>query len=174
MPKLVLSIFLLSLCLSISRADETEKKIASHIEKLYSQDAEIVDKACNDLIAFHKKATVQLENYISKNETVNVLIKYILDRSNFYYKYVNPLLESSVRTGRNGKHISIIVRNRSKEEVTLYWLNNGKRVKYPTIKPGHEVTQSSFGYSYWIIVDTKGKVVYMFYCINQDGRVLLR
>lgn len=70
--------------------------------------------------------------------------------------------EASVLPGDGGEGTTVTFKNLTRQPVTLYWVNGGRRTPYPTLAPGATHTQNTYTGHVWLIVGADGRALAVF------------
>jgi hypothetical protein len=161
MPKLLLSLTLLSLLAATASAADTDRPASALIKALASKDAKQVDVARQKLIAMGEEVVNELEVLATDDPQVASSIKFVLNRICNYYIRIDPKREKDIKSpGGNGIQVMLSIKNNTARTVKLCWIDRtGNRVPYKDIKPGSEIKQRSFEHHCWMIVDKDAKAL---------------
>jgi hypothetical protein len=133
--------------------------------KIIYEDTEVVQQTWADhywIILDVKEKPLGIYRTNGKDSVVT--IENILPR-------INPEKEGKVKSKGTPVAVSITVRNLTKSEISLHWLDEdaGDRAHYKDIKAGGEVLQGTFQGHYWIVLDKNDKPLGIYKVPDKDG-----
>lgn len=86
-----------------------------------------------------------------------------------------PLGEANLAGGAGGENTTIQIRNRTADEIQLFWLpGGGKRTSYGTIPAGATRDLNTYSGHYWLITDKNGKPIALYVGEPGPGTVNIR
>jgi hypothetical protein len=88
---------------------------------------------------------------------------------------IDPMKEGKVKSKDTQVAVSITVRNLTKSEISLHWLDEdaGDRVHYKDIEAGGEVLQGTWQGHYWIVLDKNDKPLGIYKAPDKDGVIVV-
>lgn len=89
---------------------------------------------------------------------------------------IDPSKEKGLVSTDTQIAVELTVRNKTKSEVTLHWLDetDGARIYYKDIPAGEEIFQGTFESHYWIILDKAEKPLGIYKATDEDGVIVIK
>ena len=82
--------------------------------------------------------------------------------------------EAALFSQRSNIRSRLIVRNDSARPIDLYWINNdGQRQPFLSLAPGESGVQPTFFTHPWVVADTSGRCLAIYFARNTDRRIVI-